>query len=70
MTPDERAALIAEQAEVNARMKRGFIDPCDMARDREITSLLLTNGETGKIRLTAGKTKNPRRVTPFTRNRT
>jgi hypothetical protein len=47
-----------------------FVDPSDMAERRRLQSLLLTRGEEEGLKLLVGKTKNPKRVTPFSRNRT
>ncbi len=70
MTQEEKNALIAEQEEISKRMKESpFISPRDMRRVNEITSLLLSDGQTDEIRLKAGKPRSSKRVTSFTRDR-
>lgn len=66
----ERETLIAERCVIEERMKlTGFIDPADLRRSEEITSLLLSGGASDEIRLRACKIKKSRRVTSFTRDR-
>ena len=51
MTQEERMALEQEWAEINERLKGEFVNPKDMRRKEEITSLLITNGENANIKL-------------------
>lgn len=70
MTTEEREALISESNGLRIKMKEAqFISPIDMRRVNEITSLLISSGETTEIRLVAGKLRKSRRVTSFTRDR-
>ena len=66
----EREALIAERDALDDKMKHtDFIDPKDLRRVDEITSLLLSGGTTTEIRLKTGKMHKSKRVTSFTRDR-
>lgn len=66
----EREALIEERCMIEERMKQtGFIDPEDLRRSEEITSLLLSGGANAEIRLRAGKMKKSKRITSFTKDR-
>ena len=70
MTKEERDALIEEQILLDEKIRNSaFISPKDMRRTQEITSLLLSDGETDGIRLRAGKPTKSKRVTSFTRDR-
>jgi hypothetical protein len=50
MTKEERAALEIEWAEINEKLKGEFVNPKDMRRKDEITSLLMTDGENANIK--------------------
>ena len=50
MTQEERMALEQEWAEINERLKGEFVNPIDMRRKDEITSLLMTDGENANIK--------------------
>lgn len=50
MTQEERMALEQEWAEINERLKVEFVNPKDMRRKDEITSLLMTDGENANIK--------------------
>lgn len=50
MTQEERMALEQEWAEINERLKGEFVNPKDMRRKDEITSLLMTDGENANIK--------------------
>lgn len=50
MTKEERMALEHEWAEINERLKGEFVNPKDMRRKDEITSLLMTDGENANIK--------------------
>ena len=70
MTQEQRDALIKESDELDIKMKNAaFISPKDMRRRNEITSLLLSDGRRGDIRLIAGKPRSSNRVTSFRRDR-
>ena len=70
LPPEERSALIKEQDDLSAKVKKAdFIDPRDMRRLDEIFSLLFTDGANSTTRLVPGKMKKPHRVTSFTRDR-
>jgi hypothetical protein len=50
MTQEERTKLEDEWKELNEKLRTSqFPSPKDMRRKEEITSLLMTNGESGKI---------------------
>ena len=49
MSTEERQALEAEWKEIVERMKGEFINPKDMRRKEEITSLLMTDGASKNI---------------------
>lgn len=73
MEKEEREALQKEQQEISQRMNErrsnGFIDPKDFRRYNEITSLLITDGESEDFFGKAGKMRQSHRVTNFSRNR-
>jgi len=70
MKKEERDALIEEQTLLDEKISNAdFISPKDMRRTQEITSLLLSDGETDSIRLRPGKPTKSKRVTSFTRDR-
>ena len=50
MTQEERMALEQEWQEIQERLKGEFINPKDMRRNDEITSLLMTDGESKDIK--------------------
>lgn len=50
MTQEERMALEQEWAQINERLKGEFVNPKDMRRKEEITSLLMTDGENANIK--------------------
>ena len=50
MTQEERTALEQEWAEINERLKGEFVNPKDMRRKDEITSLLMTDGESKDVK--------------------
>lgn len=62
----EREALIAERCMIEERMKKaGSIDPEDLRRSEEITSLLLSGGASTEIRLRAGKIRRSKIISHF-----
>jgi hypothetical protein len=73
MEKEQREALQKEQQEISQRMNErrsnGFIDPKDFRRYNEITSLLITDGESADFFWKAGKFRQSHRVTNFSRNR-
>lgn len=50
MTPQERIVLEQEWAEINERLKGEFVNPKDIRRKEEITSLLMTDGKNSNIK--------------------
>ncbi len=51
LTPEEREALETEWKEISARLEDAqFSNPVDVRRKSEITSLLMTDGESGKVK--------------------
>lgn len=50
MTDEERSKLENEWREIQERLKGDFPNPKDIRRSEEITSLLVTNGESSDIR--------------------
>ena len=50
MTHEERTALEQEWQEIQERLKGEFINPKDIRRKDEITSLLMTDGESKDIK--------------------
>ena len=50
MTQEERMALEQEWADIKERLKGEFVNPKDMRRNEEITSLLMTDGENANIK--------------------
>lgn len=50
MTQEERMALEQEWVEINERLKGEFVNPKDLRRKDEITSLLMTDGENANIK--------------------
>lgn len=50
MTQEDRLALEQEWAQINERLKCEFVNPKDMRRKDEITSLLMTDGENANIK--------------------
>ena len=50
MKQEERTALEQEWAEINERLKGEFVNPKDMRRKEEITSLLMTDGESKDVK--------------------
>jgi hypothetical protein len=50
MTQEERMALEQEWQEITERLKGEFVNPKDMRRKDEITSLLMTDGENANIK--------------------
>jgi len=70
LSSNERKKLQKELEDLEVKIsKSSFIDPSDMGRKKEIQSLLLSNGESDSYRFSTSKMKNPKRVTPFSRNR-
>lgn len=71
LSSSEKAKLKKELEDLEVKIsKSAFVDPSDMRRQKEIRSLLLTGGESDAYTLKVGKMRNPKRVTPFNRNRT
>ena len=50
MTQDERLFLEKERQEINERFKGDFVNPKDVRRKDEITSLLMTDGESKDVK--------------------
>jgi hypothetical protein len=50
MRQEERTILEQEWKEINERLKSEFVSPKDMRRKDEITSLLMTDGESSNIK--------------------
>lgn len=50
MTEQERLELEKEWQEISERLKGEFVNPKDMRRKDEITSLLMTDGENANIK--------------------
>lgn len=50
MTPEERELLNKEWVELSERVKGDFVNPKDIRRMDEITSLLMTNGGSSKVK--------------------
>jgi hypothetical protein len=70
MTEQERNDLIEERNAIDKKMKEAdFINPKDMRRVEQIRSLLLSDGASDNIRISAKKTRESNRVTSFTRDR-
>lgn len=69
MTPEERLKLENEWKEICERLQGEFPSPKDQRRKEEITSLLMTDGESDKIKFKLLKGKDSKRVTSFTRDR-
>lgn len=69
MTDEERALLNKEWLEITQRLKGEHPSPKDMRRKDEITSLLMTNGESSTVKFSFLKGRDSKRVTSFTRNR-
>jgi hypothetical protein len=69
MKPEEREALENEWREVIERLRGENPDPKDLRRKEEITSLLMTDGESKDIKFNFLKGKKSNRVTSFTRDR-
>lgn len=70
MTNAERELLIKEADELDLKFKTSaFINPKDMRRRNEITSLLFTNGQQSDLTFKFGKPRKSNRVTSFTRDR-
>lgn len=55
MTQEQRDALEKEWAEITERLKGQFVNPKDMRRKEEITSLLMTDGENANIKFNFAK---------------
>ena len=69
MTQEERSKLETEWSELSIKCKAEFVDPKDIRRMDEITSLLMTDGQRSDIRFNFIKGKESKRVTSFSRNR-
>jgi hypothetical protein len=50
MTQEERTALEQEWEEITLRLSGDFVNPKDLRRKDEITSLLMTDGESPNIK--------------------
>jgi hypothetical protein len=50
MTQEERTALENEWKEISEKLKGEFVNPKDLRRSEEITSLLMTDGNSGNIK--------------------
>ena len=71
LSSKERKELEREVKNIRNIIKNSpFIDPKNMSRERELTSLLLTDGEEKDLTFKTSKRKKSKRVTPFTRYRT
>lgn len=69
LTPEKRLQLENEWKEVCDRLNGDFPTPKDMRRKDEITSLLMTDGQTEKVKFNFVRPKQSNRVTSFTKNR-
>jgi len=69
MTPEERTKLENEWREVTQRLRGEFPKPKDARRKDEITSLLMTDGQSADVKFNFLQYKESKRVTSFTKNR-
>lgn len=69
LTSEQRQALEQEWAELQERLKGEFASPKDLRRKDEITSLLMTDGESSEVKFNFLKGRESKRVTSFTKDR-
>ena len=69
LTAEQRQSLEQELAEVQERLNGEFASPKDLRRNDEITSLLMTDGESSVVKFNFVKGRESKRVTSFTKDR-
>jgi|LakMenEpi03Aug12_release.lakeMendotaPanAssembly.Ray.scaffolds.fasta_scaffold699123_2 hypothetical protein len=69
LTEEQRKNLEQEWSELQEQLKQEFCSPKVLRRIDEITSLLMTDGESADVKFNFLKGKDSKRVTSFTRNR-